>query len=115
MSLPWPSISKKMEHLCRSLALKNVLSFLRSIANQGDNLANLVDVIVTIMVLAQKLSLLNTHSSSEIINAIQRDLVILVNQIVVYSSNDVVKAAASQIASVITLAVTDERMFKQFF
>ena len=97
------------------LALENVVLFLRSTSNRVDHLANLVDVIATVMMLVHTPSLINPQSSSEIINAVQSDLVVLVNQIVVYSSPHVVKAAAPEIVSVIILAVIDDGIFNQFF
>ena len=97
------------------LALENVVLFLRSTSNQVDHLANLVDFIVTVMMLVHTPSLINTQPSSEVINAVQSDLVILVNQIVVYSSPDAVKAAAREVVSVIILAVMDDGIFNQFF
>ena len=68
------------------LALENVVLFLRSTSNRVDHLANLLDAIATVMMLVHTPSLINPQSSSEIINAVQCDLVVLVNQIVVYSS-----------------------------
>ena len=90
------------------LALENVVLFLRSTSNRVDHLANLVDVIATVMMLVHTPSLINAQSSSEIINAVQSDLVVLVNQIVVYSSPNAVKAAAREVVSVSTLAVIDD-------
>ena len=68
------------------LALENVVLFLRSISNRGDNLGNLVDFIATVIMLVNAHSLIYARSSSEIIDAVQKDLVVLVNQIDVYSS-----------------------------
>ena len=90
------------------LALENVVLFLRSTSNRVDHLANLVDVIATVMMLVHSPCLINGWSSSEIINAVRSDLVVLVNQIVVYSSPDAIKAAAREIVSVIILAVIDD-------
>ena len=59
--------------------------------------------------------LINVDSPSQIINAVQGDLVVLVNQIVVFSSGDAVKDAACEIEPVIILAVIDDRIFNQFF
>ena len=94
-----------------SLALENVVLFLRSTSNQVHHLANLDDVIATVMMLVHTPSLINPQSSSEIINAVQSDLVVLVNQIVVYSFPDAVKAAAREIVSVIILAAIDDGIF----
>ena len=84
--------------------------FLRTTSNQGDNLVNLVDVITTVIILVHEPSVINVHPSSEIISAVQRDLVVLVNQIVVYRSYNAVKAAGGEIVSVIILAVIDGGM-----
>ena len=97
------------------LALENVVLLLGSTSNRVDHLTNLVDVIVTVMMLVHTPSLINTQSSSEIINAVQSDLVILVNQIVVCSYLDAVKAATREVVSVIILAVIDYGIFNQFF
>ena len=93
------------------LALENVVLFLRSTSNRADHLANFVDVIASIMMLVQTPSLINAHSSSEIINAVQRNLVVLANQIIVYSSPDAVKAAPREVVSIIVLAVIDDGIF----
>ena len=71
-------------------------------------MTNLFDVMVTVTMLVHEPSLMRTHSPSEILQAIQRDLAVLVNQIVVYSSPDVVKAAAHETIYAITLAVIDK-------
>ena len=97
------------------LALENVVSFLRFTSSPGDNLSNLVDIIVTVITLVRNPSLINAPSSSEIINAVQREIVVLVNQVFVYSSVDDVKAGARELISVIILTVIDDRVFNQFF
>ena len=97
------------------LALENVVLFLRSTSNRVDHLGNLVDVIATVIILVRAPSLINAQSSSEIINAFQSHLVVLVNQIVVYCSPDPVKAAACEILSAIILALIDEGIINQFF
>ena len=97
------------------LALENVELFLRSTSNRVDHLANLVDAIATVMMVVHTPSLINAQSSSEIINAVQSDLVVLVNQIAVYSSSNAVKAATREVVSVIILAVIDDGIFSQFF
>ena len=97
------------------LALENIVLFLRSTSNRVDHLSNLVDVIAAVMMLVHSLSLINAQSSSDIINAVQSDLVVLVNRILVYSSPDAVKAAAREVVSVIILAVIDDLVFNQFF
>ena len=97
------------------LALENVVLFLRSTSNRVDHLDSLVDVIVTTMMLVHTPSLLNAQSYSEIINAVHRDLAVLVNQIVAYTSPDAVKASAREVVSLITLAVIDDGIFNQFF
>ena len=97
------------------LALENVVLFLRSTSNRVDHLDNLVDVLVAVMMRVHTPSLIDAQSSSEIIDAVQSDLVVLVNQIVVYSSPDAVKAAAREVVSLITLAVIDDGIFNQFF
>ena len=103
-----------MEHPATP-ALENVVLFLRSTSNRVDHLENLVDGIATVMMLVHNPSLINAQSSSEIINAVRSDLVILLNHIVPYSSLDAVKAAAREIVSVIILAVIDDGIFNQFF
>ena len=90
------------------LALKNVKLFLRSTSNQGESIANLVNVFATAMMLVHESSLTNAHPSSKIINAFQINIVVLVNQIVVHNSSDAVKAAAREIVLVIILAVMDD-------
>ena len=75
----------------------------------------MVDVIATVMMLVHEPSLINAQSSSEIINAVQRDLVVLVNKTVFYSSSDAVKAAAHELVSAIILAVVYDGIFYQFF
>ena len=97
------------------LALVYVVLFLRSTSTEGENLANSVDVIATVMMLVLDPGLIYAHSSSKNINAVQRDLVVLVNQIVIYSSPDAVKALVREIISVIILAVIDDGMFNQLF
>ena len=97
------------------LALENIVLFHRSNSNRVEYLANLVDLIATVMMLVRTPSLINAQSSSEIINAVQSDLVVLVNQIVVYSSPNAVKAAAREVVSVIILAVIDDGIFNLFF
>ena len=97
-----------------SLALEKVVLFLRSISSQGKNLKSLVDLVVTVMILVQEPSLMATHSSSEVLNAIQRVRVVLPNQIVVYSSPDVLKTTAREIVSVIILALINEGALDQF-
>ena len=97
------------------LALEIVVLFLWSTLNEGNELTSLVDVIATAMMLVHKPSLINVDLSSQIINAVQGDLVILVNQIVLYSYRDAVKAATREVISVIVLAVIDGQMFNQFF
>ena len=97
------------------LALEKAVLFLISPSNRGDNLANLIDVIATFMMLVHLCSLINVHSSSEILNAVQRDIGVLVNQIIVYSSTDAIKSAASEIVSVGIHAVIDDGIFNQFF
>ena len=67
------------------------------------------------MMLVHAPSLIEDRPSSEVINAVQRDTVILVNQIVVYSSPDAVDAGAREFVSLIILAVIDDRIFNQFF
>ena len=96
------------------LGFENGVLFLRSISNQRENLAKLVDVIATVMMPVYAPSLNSAQSSSKIINAVQRDLIVLVNQIVIYSTPDAVKAAEREIVSVIILAVIDDRIFNQF-
>ena len=97
------------------LALENFVFFLRSTSNRVDHLANLVDVIATVMMLVHEPSPINAQSSSEIINSVQRDLVVLVNKTVFYCSSDAVKATAHKVVSVIILAVVDDGIFNQFF
>ena len=97
------------------LALEIVVLFLWSTLNEGNELTSLVDVIATAMMLVHKPSLINVDLSSQIINAVQGDLVILVNQIVLYSYRDAVKAATREVISVIVFAVIDGQMFNQFF
>ena len=67
------------------------------------------------MMLVHAPSLINAQSSSAIINAVQRYLVVLENQIFVYSSLDAVKAAAREVVSVIMLVVIDDGIFNQSF
>ena len=97
------------------LVLENAVLFLRSPSTEGDNQANLVNVIVTVMMLVHEPSLINAHSSSEIINAVQRDIVVLLNKIVVCTSCGAFKAAAREITSIIILALIDDGMFNLFF
>ena len=97
------------------LAFKNVVLFVRSTSNRVDHLAKLVDFIATVVMLVLAPSLIDSQSSSENINAVQRDLVVLVNQIVVHSSPDAVKAAAREVVSVIIRTVIDDAIFNQFF
>ena len=96
-------------------ALENVVLFLISASNRVYHLANLVDVITTVMMLVHAPSLINAQSSSDVINAVQSDLVVLVSHILVHSSPDAVKAAAREIVSVTILAVIDSGIFNQFF
>ena len=97
------------------LALQNFVLFFTSNSNRVDHLANLIDVIATVMMLVHPPSLINAQSPSEIVNAVQRDLVVLVNQIVVHDSPDEVKAASREVVSLIILAVIDDGIFDQFF
>ena len=60
-------------------------------------------------------NLINVDSPSLIINAVQGDLVVILNHIVVCISRDPVKAAAHGIVWVIILAVIDDGIFNQFF
>ena len=73
------------------------------------------DVIANAMMLVHAPILINAQSSSEIINAVQRSLAILVNQIVLCSSSDAFRAAASEIESVIILTMIDDGISNQFF
>ena len=75
----------------------------------------LVEFIVTVMMLVNEPSLIDAHSSSEIINAVQRDIVALVNKVVICSSRGAFKAAAREITSIIILALIDGGMFNPFF
>ena len=95
-------------------ALKNVALFLRSTSNQSDNLTSLVNFIATVKMLVHEPSLINAHLSSEMTNVVQRDLVVLVNQIVVYSSREAVKAGEREIRSVIILVVINDGIINQF-
>ena len=56
------------------LALENIVLFLGPTSNRVDHLANLVDVIATVMTLVHAPSMTNSQSSSEVINAVQSDL-----------------------------------------
>ena len=92
------------------LDFENVVLLLRSISNQSKNLAKLVDVIATAMMLVQETRLINAHLFSEIINAAQRDLVFLVNLIVICNSRYDVKAAAREIMPLIHGIVSEFRV-----
>ena len=97
------------------LALENFLLFLMYISNQGANLTNFLDVIVSVKILVHETSMMQTRSSSEFINADQRYFLFLMNQIVVYSSKDAVKAEAREIMTVINFAEIDGKIVKQSF
>ena len=97
------------------LALENVESFLRSISNQRDNLANLVNFIMNFMTLVHEPNLINVHSFSEIINTVRKESCRFCESGHRHSSPGAIKAAAYEILSVTILAVIEDGIFNRLF